>query len=299
MIQPHASVSFALVDVFTDAPLSGNPLAVVPYAPGLEETALPRLAREFNQSETTFLFPPTEPGADWRLRSFTTAGVEVFGAGHNALGAWWWLAASGLLQLRDALTEFRQQLGTQVLPLMIESTAGRPVAVGMIQSPATYGATVEDRVALGEALGLEPADLLADFPPQVVGTDVSHLLVAVRADALSRARPHPDRLAALVRAHAGEGCYLYTLEPRESAATADARFFNPGVGLAEDPATGTAAGPLAAYLVHRGVATGPRIVVDQGRDTGRPSRLEVRVTGSRIELRGAAVVTAEGMIRIR
>jgi PhzF family phenazine biosynthesis protein len=88
------SIPFAFVDVFTDAPLAGNPLAVVPYFPGLDDATFARLAREFNQSETTFLFPPTKSGADWLLRSFTPTGVEVFGAGHNAMGAWWWLASS-------------------------------------------------------------------------------------------------------------------------------------------------------------------------------------------------------------
>ena len=87
------TVSFALVDVFSDRPLAGNPLAVVPDADHVDEAVMPRIAKEFNQSETTFLVAPTMAGADNRLRSFTPAGVEVFGAGHNALGAWWWLAS--------------------------------------------------------------------------------------------------------------------------------------------------------------------------------------------------------------
>ena len=294
------AVPFALVDVFTNVPLEGNPLAVVPYVPGLDDAVFPRLAREFNQSETTFLFPPTRADADWLLRSFTPTGVEVSGAGHNALGAWWWLAASGLLELQDGTAHFRQQIGPRVLPLTIRAEAGSPVAVGMTQSAATFGAVVTDRAALAAALGIDVDDLLAGpLSPQVVATDVAHLLVPVHRDALPRTRPDPARIAELVRVHGGEGCYVFTIEPRDAAAVADARFFNPGVGIAEDPATGTAAGPLAAYLVHNGVAAGPRIVIDQGLQTGRPSRLEVEVTGSGIELRGAAVVTAEGTIRIR
>jgi PhzF family phenazine biosynthesis protein len=196
--------------------------------------------------------------------------------------------------------QFRQQLGTSVLPVAIHSVEGHPVTVGMTQSAPTYGTVVSDREALAAALGLEPANLLSgELPAQVVATDVAHLLVPVQPHALSRARPDPEQLAALVRAHGGEGCYLFTTEPRDDAATVDARFFNPGVGIGEDPATGTAAGPLAAYLVRNGAATGPRIVIDQGHETGRPSRLEVHVTGSHIELRGAAVITATGMIRIR
>src|SRR5689334_16869068 len=83
-------VRFHLVDVFADEPLAGNPLAVVPDADALDEAVMRRIAREFNQTETTFLLAPSLPDADWRLRCFTPGGVEVFGAGHNALGAWWW-----------------------------------------------------------------------------------------------------------------------------------------------------------------------------------------------------------------
>jgi Phenazine biosynthesis-like protein len=96
------SVPFAVVDVFADAPLVGNALAVVTDAEGLEESVMRAVAREFNQSETTFVLPATQPGATWRLRSFTPAGAEVVGAGHNALGAWWWLATAGRLELDEA-----------------------------------------------------------------------------------------------------------------------------------------------------------------------------------------------------
>src|SRR2546421_4812575 len=119
------SVAFALVDVFADEPLSGNPLAVVPDADGLDEDVLPRIAREFNQAETTFLVAPTAAGADHRLRSFTAGGIEVFGAGHNALGAWCWLAATGRL---DRAGLWHQQIGAAVLPGGVgpERVARRP-----------------------------------------------------------------------------------------------------------------------------------------------------------------------------
>src|SRR5215472_7856452 len=106
---------FYVVDVFADAPLSGNPLALVVNAQDLEQERMQRIARELNQSETTFLLPPTDPQADWRLRSFTPTGAEVFGAGHNALGAWWWLAEAGRLALSGPRTVFQQELGERVL----------------------------------------------------------------------------------------------------------------------------------------------------------------------------------------
>ena len=96
---PDNAVSFFWVDVFAERPLEGNPVAVVPDAARLTEATMQRIAREFNQSETTFVLPPTRSEADWRLRSFTPAGREAFGAGHNTLGAWWWLAESGVLDV--------------------------------------------------------------------------------------------------------------------------------------------------------------------------------------------------------
>lgn len=96
------AVSFYFVDVFASQPLSGNPLSLVADADRLDEAQMRAIAREFNQSETTFLLRPTRPGATWRLRSFTPIGAEVGGAGHNALGAWLWLAAAGSRPGADA-----------------------------------------------------------------------------------------------------------------------------------------------------------------------------------------------------
>lgn len=91
----HGETRFAFVDVFAEHPLTGNPLALVPDADHLDERQMRAIARELNQSETTFLVRPAGAAADWRLRSFTPGGVEVLGAGHNALGAWLWLAHGG------------------------------------------------------------------------------------------------------------------------------------------------------------------------------------------------------------
>src|SRR5205807_988597 len=108
-----------------------------------------------------FVLPPTLPGADWQLRSFTASGVEVFGAGHNALGAWWWLAEAGRLALDGARTVFHQQLGDRVLPVEVVAEGGRPVAVAMTQAPPTFGASPENRKEIAAALRLPPADLVS------------------------------------------------------------------------------------------------------------------------------------------
>lgn len=292
------NVSFALVDVFTDRALTGNPLAVVPNALGLGEDRLRAFAREFNQSETTFLLPPSVAGADWRLRSFTPTGQEVFGVGHNALGAWWWLADTGQLSLSQNQTHFHQELGGRVFPLVVQSDGGRPSAIVMAQAAPVCGATVRDHRSLAAALGLEPEDLDAiNLPPQIVSTGAPHLMVSVQPPALEKAHPDRPALQAILKAHGGEGCYLFALDPDPTTYRAAARFFNPVAGIDEDPATGSAAGSLASYLDRRGVARGDRIQIEQGATTGRPSRIEVQVRGEDVQLFGRGVIAAEGTFR--
>ncbi len=302
-------LDFFLVDVFASEPLAGNPLAVVAGADRLDEPTMRRLAREFNQSETTFVMRPTRPDADWRLRFFTTTGAEVYGAGHNALGAWWWLAASGRLTLGAGLTTFRQEIGDHVLPVEIMSEGGRLRAVGMIQSPPVFGAMAHDLAALAAALGIREGDLAGGAPgttttttttpPQVVSTGAAHLLVGVRdRAAVARVAPSVEPLVAILDALGGQGCYVFCLDPIDPSATVHARFFNPSVGISEDAATGSAAGPLGCYLTARGlVPSGATLVVEQGYTMERPSRIEVAVRGDRVRVSGSAVVVAEGTIR--
>jgi trans-2,3-dihydro-3-hydroxyanthranilate isomerase len=293
------SVPFALVDVFADAPLTGNPLAVVADADRLQEPVMRAVAREFNQSETTFLLAPTRPEATRRLRSFSPAGAEVVGPGHNTLGAWWWLAAGGRIELEaEGRTALVQEIGGRVLPVQVTMRGGRPAAIVIHQAAPELGRTVNDRDELATALGLPAADLVEDAT--VVSTGAAHLLVPVRDRAVvDRVRPDAPRLAATLAAAGGQGCYVYCLDPVDPAAVAYARFFNPTVGISEDPATGSAAGPLASRLVAQGVvADGADVVVEQGHAMGRPSRIRVQVSGDQVRIGGACVVVAEGMLRL-
>src|SRR6202021_3586723 len=148
------AIPFFFVDVFADRPREGNPLAVFPDADSIDEPTMRRIAREVNQSETTFLLKPAEDDADWHLRSFTAAGHEVTGAGHNALGAWWWLAVAGRLPIHDGANAFRQKIAGKVLPLQVVSSGGAVRSIVMQQSAPEFGQTVRDARALGDALGL-------------------------------------------------------------------------------------------------------------------------------------------------
>ncbi|HMB28917.1 MAG TPA: PhzF family phenazine biosynthesis protein [Blastocatellia bacterium] len=291
---------FALVDVFTEQPLAGNQLAVFPNAQGLTEDQMQAIAREFNYSETTFILPPRHAKADFRLRSFSPS-AEVFGAGHNALGAWWVLGAQGAVSLSDSGATLRQELGERVLPVEISSRAGSLLRVAMTQGEPRYGKKLTGRAALAGALGLDPSELESEvesLDPQAVSTGARHLLVPVRSlAALKRVRVDAEKLIALASPLGCHGCYLFSLETLEPGSAAHARAFFPGIGISEDPATGSAAGPLAALLASRGlIPEDAWVVIEQGDQMARPSRIEARVRGDRIEVAGRSVIVAEGTL---
>lgn len=292
-------LQFALIDVFASAPLRGNPLAVVDDGVGLDDEAMRRLALEFNQAETTFILPPTSDGAHHRLRSFTATGTEVFGAGHNALGAWWRLAATGRLGTLPDTALFYQEIGNETLLVTVRSSDGIPLSIEMKQSSPVWGKLVAGDEALASALGLESSDLSSPtVPAQVVSTGTHHLMVPVtdRA-AVDRADPNAPELRRQLLRMGAEGCYIFSLDPTVEGAVAYSRFFNPVAGIREDPATGTAAGPLVSHLVAHGlVDDGSPAVIQQGVVMGRESLLHVAVEGSSVLLRGSCFTTAEGVI---
>jgi trans-2,3-dihydro-3-hydroxyanthranilate isomerase len=298
---PDNAVSFFWVDVFAERPLEGNPVAVVPDAARLSDATMQRIAREFNQSETTFVLPPTRSEADWRLRSFTPAGREAFGAGHNTLGAWWWLAESGVLALGDTGASFTQEVGPEVLAVNITCASGQVTSVGMAQASPEFGSVCSHLAELAEALGLSPGDLATDsLPAQVVSTGAPHLLVPLRdRTAVNNARPDFPRLASILRSVDGEGCYLFTLDTIRPDSIAHARFFNPTLGIVEDAATGTAAGPLACQLVAHDLGRDDTTLrIEQGDAMGRPSVIHVHVSGPAVTVSGRCVVSGSGRLRV-
>jgi PhzF family phenazine biosynthesis protein len=172
----------------------------------------------------------------------------------------------------------------------------------MDQSPPRFGAALDDPERLAAALGLRPDEIAQDRPAQVVSTGAAHLLVplADRA-AVDRAVPDSARLVAVLADAGGEGCYVFTTAAADpdDGAHAYARFFNPTMGIGEDPATGTAAGPLAATLTGSGrVGAGTPVIIEQGHRIGRPSRIQVDIDGERVRLSGGGLVVAEGRLTV-
>lgn len=292
-----ATLVYGIVDVFAERRFEGNPLAVVEGGDDLSDVAMRAIAREFNQSETTFILKPDAPAADRRLRSFTAGGVEVFGAGHNALGAWLWLGYKNHLgDLAQART-FHQQIGDVVLPVRVERQ-GQLLHGAMVQSPLSLGESLEDIGSLATSLGLQQHEFLSDPMPRVASTGAAHALVRLRSrEAVDRAEPQASLLLRALGEELDRGCYLYALEGDRGTRTAYARFFNPSVGLLEDPATGSAAGPLAAYLRQQGLLGEQHVLrIEQGTRMGRRSLLTVGFTPD-AELSGPGVLVMEGALQ--
>jgi trans-2,3-dihydro-3-hydroxyanthranilate isomerase len=228
------TIEFHFVDVFADEPLTGNPLVVVPDADRLDKELMCRIAREFNQSETTFLLKPTRPEANHRLRSFTPSGSEVFGAGHNALGAWWWLADAGRLgELVNGLRA-RQEIGPLVLPVDILASAGSLTMIGLIQGGPESLAMHDDPVFLAAALGLAAGDIARSAP--VISTGTPHLLVQTMSRAaVDRAEPDAKALLRELESVGAQGCYLFSLEPVSPVVSAYAASSIPRSGSGRIP----------------------------------------------------------------
>lgn len=282
---------YAIVDVFAARPLTGNPLAVVTGADDLDEATMAAIAVEFNLSETTFVTGPTLRGADWRLRSFTPSGDEVTGAGHNALGAWWWLAETGRVGSPDAV----QELGGRTLPVQIDQTDG-VTTIGLDQGTVTLDETPASADVVATALGTASLDVDPDEKLLCGSVGSRHLLVPLSSvDQVDAVRPDAAKLrTALVDADL-QGCYVYTTTTKDPPMPADAyaRFFNPTVGIAEDPATGSAAGPLAARLADGDTG---EFTILQGAEMGRPSALQVTVRENGTTLKGTCALSATGRL---
>jgi PhzF family phenazine biosynthesis protein len=167
----------------------------------------------------------------------------------------------------------------------------------MRQSPLRLLDPLKDVAPLAQSLGLDDSDILLDPKPRPADTGAAHLMVRVlNAETVDKALPQADRLLAVLKHAQAEGCYIYAFEDHAPEA-AFTRFFNPAVGLWEDAATGTAAGPLAAYLASEGRLKNDELVIEQGTKMGRRSLLRVRLTPNP-ELSGAGIVVLRGLIRL-
>jgi trans-2,3-dihydro-3-hydroxyanthranilate isomerase len=276
---------YVVADVFTDRPLAGNQLAVFTDARGLEDAEMQSLAREMKFSESVFVLPPEGEG-HVLMRIFTPS-AEVPFAGHPTLGTAFVLA--GPLQVQ----EIRLETLSGVVPVALERNGDR-IVFGRMQQPIPTWGPFEGEAELLPGLGLERAEL----PVELYDNGMHHVYVAFRsAEEVAALTPDlsafSDAPAVLgINCFAGEGTHWKT------------RMFSPSGGFMEDPATGSAAGPLAVHLARHGrIAFGEEIEIWQGAEVGRPSTLYARADGSaeqleRVEVGGSAVIVARGEFRL-
>lgn len=299
---------FYQLDVFTDTPLAGNPLAVFPDPGELEPEQMQAIAREMNLSETTFVLPSSR--ATKRVRFFTPT-AEIPLAGHATIGTWWMLTELGVLDIpRDGICRVTQETDSGVLPVDIHMSRGKPTEVVMVQPLPAFEETTIDTESLSRALGAA-TDLVGEPAPQVVSTGLPQLMIPIRSLDLLKALSSGGagaRLAEMLREVGSDCAMCFTMETVRPDATVHCRMFAPGLGVPEDPGTGSAAGALGSYLVwhgitrpHDGVAT---IVVEQGVEIGRPSLIHVEIAvgngGEITEVRvgGRAVTVIHGEVEL-
>jgi trans-2,3-dihydro-3-hydroxyanthranilate isomerase len=310
MQQRTTEVHFIQVDVFTDKPFGGNPLAVFPEAEGLNSKEMQHLAREMNLSETTFVLPSRTARADFRVRIFTPAAELPF-AGHPVVGTHWVLAHLGRVALHEPVTRVHLELGVGVLPADLHVSQGKVERVVMTQDRPAFLAVLNDVTQLAEGLGLPP-DAISEtrLPVQVVSTGIPQMMVPVRSlaevQALAASRLDLGALTRVCRAHGTECVMVFTFETEQPESTVHVRMFAPLLGVPEDPATGSANGALGAYLVrHQAIPLiepTTSILSEQGAELGRPSSLYVEVDHTAGEIAavrvgGQVVAVAEGVVR--
>ena len=278
---------YTVLDVFTHRPLEGNALAVVHGADEVDEATMLRVARETRLSETSFV-QTSHREADYRNRIWTVAGELAF-AGHPSLG----VAVAVARARGEREVRYVQETGAGLQPIdvRVEGDVGR---ASMLQEPARFGPELA-RAEVAPAAGLAPGDLHPELPPQVVSTGVPQILAPVRDErVLGRLASDETELAALLGAHGAVVLYLFVADA--GSATAHARSLTPAVEGGEDPATGSAAGPLMAYLAERTGAA--RLVIAQGAEMGRPSRLETAIEGDRVRVGGGVVLLVDGTLKL-
>jgi PhzF family phenazine biosynthesis protein len=194
-----------------------------------------------------------------------------------------------------------QEIGERLLPIEIIVENGRPSLVVMTQAAPVFGKIVEDVDGLAHSLGLSRRDLALDrIPAQVVSTGAGHLMVPIRdGETVDKVRPRAGALLAVLRSVEGQGCYVFSLNDGKGLVDTYARFFNPTVGILEDPATGSAAGPLACHLAAHNLLPQGSMLVEQGTAMGRTSFIRARLVNGTVQVSGGGVIVAEGVLNLR
>jgi len=290
---------FEQVDVFTKKRFAGNPLAVFTEAQGLSPEDMQRVAREMNLSETTFVVPSTIPDCVARYIIFTPDDEMPF-AGHPTVGTAYVLARLGKVPSGSNTLNLEAKVGK--VAVRVEGPSNNPTALFFTSPPIVFGSRCDNRAAVADALGLRESDLLATAPVEEAGCPVLHPYVGLASPELVDSVTVNEKLfVKAMNEPKTTGVYIFASKHETQGIYARFFSFTKG-GTIEDPATGSAASPLAAYLLRHGLlAEGNEFVVEQGTKMGRQSFLTVSLTrrgrsADKIEVGGSAVSVLSGTL---
>ena len=290
---------YYITDVFTEKPFGGNQLAVFPHARGIDESLLQQIAREFNFSETSFVFPPDHPENDCKLRIFTPA-IEVPTAGHPTIGTAFILLSEGILSPHhQGSAVFEEKVGE--IQISYSQRNGVYRDIGMTQPLPVFGRIHNNLDTIASILSLQVSDMDDRYPVQSVSCGNNFLFVPLkRMDDMAGIKLRTD----ILEKHRGEldstELYVFSTQTLHPGSTTHGRMFAPLFGIAEDPVTGSASGPLGCYLVHHGMSDGKAIICEQGFEMGRPGIVHVNIenAGGKIKsvhVSGNAVKISRGV----
>ena len=293
------SYPYRVVDVFTEEALAGNQLGVFPDSAGIDDATMQKIAKELNVAETVFIGPSTRADCVANVRIFTP-GREMPFAGHPTVGASFVLREIGVVPKNVEHFALDEKIGP--IPVRVEQGSGGRPLIWLTTPPITVGRAM-DPGACARALGVDSAELLGK-PPEIVSAGNPGVFIALKSkEAVDQAALDPNALRLLKR-DPNDAFFVFVFTP--TAQGAYSRMFAPEHGVTEDPATGSATGPLAAYMMRHGLAAradGTRLISEQGTKMGRRSILHILTHGESgskaIEVGGYVTPVIEGVMTIR
>jgi len=299
------SLRYFLVDVFTDHPFSGNQLAVFPDGGDLTKESMQKIAREFNLSETTFVFPKRNDTSDFHVRIFTPT-TELPMAGHPTIGTAFVLAHLRTIPSREQVI-FEEQIGPVPISLQYDVNDS-PSWISMTQPLPKFGSRFENTSSISEMLSLEESAIDSRLPLEVVSCGVPFLFIPLKdLSSIRRVRLKMDVWERLLKNFEAPQVFVFTQEVELPTSRVHCRMFAPALGIVEDPATGGASGPLGCYLVKNKILqafpNAADFISEQGFEMGRPSLIRIIIAHgpngefAKVVVSGQCCMIGEGTIR--
>jgi trans-2,3-dihydro-3-hydroxyanthranilate isomerase len=283
---------YHIVDVFTDRPFGGNPLAVFTNGRGISAELMQSIAKELNLSESTFVLPPEDPENDYHVRIFTPS-AELPMAGHPTVGTSFILAREHMIELGPDEVTIKLEEGVGTIPVTLNFKDHVPDLIWMRQPLPSFGPRFNDAGLIAEMLSLQPEAISTEWPLEVVSCGVPFLFVPLRnLEAIRAIRFRLDVWEKALVDSGVSGVFVFTNETEMEGSSVHSRMFAPALGVWEDPATGGASGPLGCYLVRHkvfGETQKAEFTSEQGVEMGRPSIIKIVIEQEAGEIRSVRV----------